>query len=313
MAKSQKLVIMNTPTNELDNLIKLCLKDDQFEVKNADEFISKTMGYERLKQENPYAELLSMTTQILEYGFDITSKVHDMSVINNEEAQRYLIDIKTKFDKLKSEQEMLEHQLNECEKAIESYQHFKELNLDLGKIFACEFIAMRFGHLSFESYKKLQSVYGDNPYFMFTICSEDKTGYWGAYFAPRDKVEEIDSIFVVLNFNRLYVHGASGTLAEVGKTIRENIKIISEQKLEINCEIETILSKHSGEIVSMYFSLLSLDEIFNYKRYAIKNSKDSFFVGVIPVKYEEEFLQKVQVISNIFVNTEKYKEKKRKK
>ncbi len=313
MARSQKLVIMNTPNHELDKLIKLCLKDENFEVVNADNFISSTMGYEQFKQENPYAELLSMTTQILEYGFDITSKVHDMDVINNEEAQRYLIDIKTKFDKLINEKEMLANQLSQCQTAIDSYKHFDKLDLDLGKVFACEFIAMRFGHLSFESYEKLQSVYGDNPYLMFTISSEDKTGYWGAYFAPRDKVEEVDSIFVVLNFNRLYVHGASSTIAEVEKTIRENIKIISEQKLEVNSEIETILSKHSGEIVSMYFSLLSLDEIFNYKRYAVKNEKDSFFVGMIPAKYEEEFLKKVQDIPKIFVNTEKYKAKKSKK
>ncbi len=310
MARSQRLVIMNTATEQLDKLIKLCLKDENFGVVNADKFISSTMGYEQFKQDNPYAELLAMTTEILEYGFDITSKVHGMDVIHSEKAQKYLIDIKTKFDKLIKEKEMLAHQLEQCQRAIESYKHFDKLELDLGKVFACEFIAMRFGHLSFESYEKLQSIYGDNPYLMFTISSEDKTGYWGAYFAPRDKVEEVDSIFVVLNFDRLYVHGASSTIAEVKNTIEKNIKIISEQKLEVNSEIETILSKHSGEIVSMYFSLLSLDEIFSYKRYCVKNDNDSFFAGIIPAKYEQEFLQKVKQIPNIFLTTEKYKSRK---
>lgn len=313
MAKSKKLVMLNTPINQLDKLIGICLKDDNFEVQNAEKFISKSMGYEQYKQENPYADLFTKVSEIIQYGFDITTRVHEIDIIHDEKYQRYLQEMQDNFDKYKSERELLKTQLEQCESAISKYSHFKNLKVDLDKILNCEFISMRFGHISTQGYNKLQSVYSDNPYLMFTICSQDDTGYWGAYFAPKDKVEEIDSIFVVLNFDRLYIPAAVGKIHQIEDQLNKNIEIVKLQKEQVDQQIKALLKKESGEIVSLYFALLGLDEVYSYKRYAVRNSKDSFFVGTIPAKYEDEFIEKIKQLPDVFTNVEKYKISKKKR
>lgn len=303
--------MLNTPIDSLDKLIGICLKDDEFEAENAEKFISNTMGYEQFKQENPYQDLLEMVTQIIEYGFDITTKVHDIDFIHDEKSQEYLKNVKTRFEAINNERDLLHKQLVDCETAIEKYSHFKKLDLDLGEILDCKFITMRFGHISKDGYNKLKNVYGDNPYVMLQVCSEDKTGYWGAYFAPKDKVSEIDSIFVVLNFDRLYIPGAVGKIDQIEKMLRENIDIVKQQKLEVENRISDILKKESGEIVSLYFSLLKIEEIYSYKKYAVKNNNDSFFVGTIPSSYEKTFIEKIKDIDSVFITTEKIKKTKK--
>ena len=61
-----------------------------------------------------------------------------------------------------------------------------------------------------ESFEKL-SAYKDNPYVDFIVCSEDKSHYWGVYFAPIDKTEEIDRIFSGLYFEKCDVLGVNDT------------------------------------------------------------------------------------------------------
>lgn len=88
---------------------------------------------------------------------------------------------------------------------------------------------MRIRQNTFRSYaegelRKLKTVFKDNPYVMFYPCSEDKTDYWGAYFAPSDKVNEIDGIFAFLLFEPFEVPGAAGTVEEVIEQIKRALR-----------------------------------------------------------------------------------------
>ena len=108
----------------------------------------------------------------------------------------------------------LEDQLEQCRNGIAKYEHFTGFDVGLDELFNCKFIKTRFGHMPKESYEKLVA-YDDNPYVLFIPCSTDATDYWGVYCAPRERVDEVDSIFAGLNFERLQVPSAVGTVEQV--------------------------------------------------------------------------------------------------
>lgn len=88
--------------------------------------------------------------------------------------------------------------------------HFVGLGVEIEKVLTLKYISSRFGRLPKESFEKL-SAYKDNPYVDFIVCSEDKSHYWGVYFAPIDKTEEIDRIFSGLYFEKCDVLGVNDT------------------------------------------------------------------------------------------------------
>lgn len=177
---------------------KLC-ESECFHPEQAAKHISAEMGFIPFTDENPYAAQLSELTELAS-SVGITPELVELKKMTqlSEEDKEYIRSVKKKIADYNEKINSLNEQKAVCEAGIKSYEHFKGLDVDLDDIAECEFIKVRFGHLPKESYKRLNTVYKDNPYVFFYPCSEDKTDYWGAYFAPVDKLDEIDGIFAFL-------------------------------------------------------------------------------------------------------------------
>ena len=91
---------------------------------------------------------------------------------------------------------------------------------------------------------------------MFYPCSEDKTDYWGAYFAPSDKVNEIDGIFAFLLFEPFEVPGAAGTVEEVIEQIKKSIEIIKSQIKETDDKIRELWQTEHDHCNKIYSNLV---------------------------------------------------------
>ncbi len=293
--EKMKLVRISGPSSKLDRVISACCRLGDFQPENADDYISASMGYTTVSQESPYTKILQSIKELTDsYGFKLEEHGKAKKAVIDDKTYAYIDSIGKKFQQLNAQSKELSEQLSQCNSAIEKYSHFSGLKIDLEEIFECEFISTRFGHLSKESYIKLTKGYGDNPYILFCPCSSDANGYWGAYFAPNDRVDEVDRIFAALQFERLYIPGAAGTTDEIIAHLKENVEIILSQKEELDKEIGEIWEKEGDKIKALYLKLLDLEQIFELHKYAVYHENSCFLVGWIPAKDEQKFREKIE-------------------
>ena len=297
-----KLVRISGPSSKLDKIISACCAMGDFHPEDASAYVSDTMGYTALSGENPYSAVLQSIRELADnYGFDLTEKSKLKKIRIDEAASGYINELTVKLRDLQQNEAQLTSQLDECSEAIEKFSHFVGLGISFDDIFSCKFIAAKFGHLSKEGYIKLQKAYGDYPYILFCPCSSDADGYWGAYFAPRDRSGEVDRIFAALQFQRLYIPAAVGTADEIIAQLRQNIAIIESQKADVANSIQSILSTEGDRIRAMYTRLNDLESIATIKRYAVFHGESCFFVGWIPAVDENRFVTKMSKYSDFLV------------
>ncbi|MFI3141315.1 MAG: V-type ATPase 116kDa subunit family protein [Clostridia bacterium] len=303
--EKMKSVRINGPSSKLNHLIELCCDGGYFHCENANNFISGSMGYSSLSEESPFAATIqSIKEQSLAFGFDLETDKEIPKTSINDKVKQYIEDVGAKLSKLYDEQKLIDEQLAQCMAAIEKYSHFKGLNISLEKIFSCEYISIRFGHLPKDGYIKLMKGYNDDPYLLFCPCSKDDSGYWGAYFEPRERSGDIDKIFAALHFERLYIPGAVGTTGEIIDNLNENIKIIEQQKEELGEKIKKILDVEGEKIRMLYKKLEYLESVFELRKYAVHHGESCFFVGWIPASKEKAFTKKMQSHSEFIVGIE---------
>ncbi|MGN0468995.1 MAG: V-type ATP synthase subunit I [Acutalibacteraceae bacterium] len=292
--KKMKLVRISGPSSKLDKVITACCSLGSFQPENAAGYISETMGYTTVSEESPYAQNLQSLRELAEsFGFDLEAKGKTKKAAVDNTVADYIKSLGDKLTDLNEQRKELAQQLEQCTGAIEKYGHFSGLRIHFEDIFSCKFISTRFGYLSKDGYIKLTKGYSDNPYILFCPCSSDNNGYWGAYFAPKDRVDEIDRIFAALHFERLFIPSAVGTADEIVENLKENVGIITEQKENIDKQIADILKQEGDKIRALYIRLSDLEQVFELRRYAVYHDKSCFFVGWIPASDEEKLANKL--------------------
>lgn len=284
---------------------KLC-ESACFHADAAGKHISASMGFVPFVEENPYANELSKLQEIAQSAqFDLEFlPVSEQDTDVDAEDSAYLQKVGQKVLALHAERNSLLEQKRICESGIEKYTHFKGLDLDLDQISQCEFVKVRFGHLPKESVQKLNTVFKDNPYVLFYPCSEDKTDYWGAYFAPVDQLNEIDGVFAFLLFEPFEVPGAAGTVDEVLAEFRRSIEIIGTQIEDIDREIHALWSAERAHFNRIYSNLVFQNSLYDLRSYALHNDQYFVFAGFVPASEEEQFKARLTAISGVSLETD---------
>ncbi|MEG0545826.1 MAG: V-type ATPase 116kDa subunit family protein [Oscillospiraceae bacterium] len=298
----ERMKLMKISGN-LDKLTELSAKlceCECFEPDSASKFISSSMGFVPFVEDNPYAAQLQELTEIAkaaEFPLDLQSLEREASV--DEEDSSYIKMVEKTVIDLYEERSSLIHQKNICEAGIEKFSHFKGLQVDLDQISNCEFLQVRFGHLPKESYVKINTTFKDNPYVLFYPCSEDKTDYWGAYFAPRDRLNEIDGIFAFLLFEPFEIPGAAGTVNEVLDECNNSINIISSQLGEVEDRLKAFWALEKDHCNLIYTNLVYANSIFELRSFALHNDKFFMFTGYVPSVDEHKVVEIIDLIDGI--------------
>ena len=304
--EKMKFVMVNGPSSQLDKMISALCTDGAFHPEPAAQFISPTMGYAAVSEENPYAATLAalrdLSTQL---GVDL--EPHDKKLkgtVIDERARAYVDTLSQTLRDLAQQRRTMLDQIETCRGGIEEYKHFCGLGVNLEEIFACRFISIRFGHLPKDSYIKLMKGYADHPYVLFYPCSGDADGYWGAYFAPKDREDDVDRIFAALHFNRLHVPSAVGTAEEIIDSLNESIRINEEQLGEIDAQMRAVWNTEGEKIRTIYTKLLDRSAVFELRKYAVHHEGNCFFVGWIPASEAPAVRKKLERYPEFVVEVE---------
>ncbi|MDO4154215.1 MAG: V-type ATPase 116kDa subunit family protein [Clostridia bacterium] len=293
----EKMKLMKL-SGSLEQLSALCEKIcalSCFEADSASKYISASMGFAPFVEENPYANVLASLREIAKsagFALELCTDGADSAFAGVDD--KYVASVQKKVSDLYAEKNALLEQKAACEAGIEKYAHFKGMEVDLDQLTQCEFVKARFGHLPKESYKKLQTVFRDNPYAFFYPCSEDKTEYWGVYFAPADMVNEIDGIFAFLLFEPFEVPGAAGTVDEVVEEFQHSIEIITSQLADCDAQLKSLWDAEKDRCNHIYTYLVHQNAVYGLRSFALHNDKYFMLVGYVPASDEARFCEAVQ-------------------
>ncbi len=299
MITKMKLIRAAGSLEKLDSFIEACYMSGEFQPENAVGFLSPSMGFMPLNEENPYSlkvQKIEELAAVLAVSLDAQPIIPGDYV--DSEASVYIGELGSKLSELHSDRKTLVEQREVCEKGITQYRHFENLDVRLDELFACEFIKVRFGHMPKENYKKLEA-YNDKPYMLFIPCSTDETECWGVYFAPRNRSEEIDRIFSLLYFERLHIPGAAGTATEVIGQLKSNMDILDSQIAGLDKELSEYWTENSQKISGIYSRLKWFNEAFDMRRFAAYRGSQFYYVGWMPSGNLKKFNGLLSKLSDI--------------
>lgn len=195
--EKMKLMKITGEMETLDKFIALCCVNGDFHPEPAMQILSGSMGFAALNEENPYAPMLQKMQEFMSYAPDnIKTEVREDIIPTepDEETMNYVRNVSLEFMELTEKRKNLQKERDERSTGIARFSHFVNLNVDVDKLFDCEFVKVRFGHMPKDSYPRM-SAHKENDYAVFIPCSTDTTDYWGVYCAPREHIEEVDLMF----------------------------------------------------------------------------------------------------------------------
>lgn len=302
--ESMKLMKISGDLAQLEPLSTRLCESECFQPDAAANYISSSMGFLPFADENPYTQKLSELTEFANsLGFPL--QLQTASETESDDADdAYIHTVEQRAAALLEERRVLTEQKEVCEEGIRKYSHFTGLDMNLDSISACEFVKMRFGHMPKESLARLNTVFHDYPYLLFCPCSEDKTDYWGAYFAPVDKLDEVDGIFAFLLFQPFSVPGAAGTVDEVLVEIHKSIDILESQLAENEAKLHAFWEKEEEHCNRLYTKLMRRNAIFSVRSYALHNEKNFMLVGFVPESSVQTLSASLQDLPEISVEVD---------
>lgn len=304
MVEKMKLVHVQGTLPHLDEFLGACCLDGRFDLEPASQYMSASLGYAPLNEEDPYTPLVE---QIEAMAGEIGAALPDTpprKLEAGDRDQQFLDALNNKFSDLRSERDSLQDQQRLCEDAIAQYSHFLSLKANVDEITDCAHVKARFGFLPQAGYNKLMSSYADDPYILFVPCSQTKEGYWGIYLTPRSHSQETDGIFSMLYFEPLRVPGAAGSPAEIVEHFRENLEVVQKALTEIDTQVREEWSRNEDKIETIYAAARYAAAVFSLRHFAAVKGQHFFCVGWVPAREVDAITQVARQIPDLRVTVD---------
>ena len=304
MVEKMKLVRVQGTLPQLNDFLDACCMDGRFDLEPATRYMSDSLGYAALNEENPYpATRDQIETMAKEAGVELHEEQRHTDP-PDDEAKAYLSDLLEQIDDLCAERQGLLDQQKLCEDGIEQYSHFLNLKVNVDEILDCQHVKVRFGFLPVDSYNKLMSNYADDPYILFVPCTQTKTGYWGIYMTPREKALETDGIFSMLYFEPVHVPGAAGSPAEIIEHFKENLEVVKKEVDGVNARIAALWHDNEAKVQMLYDTVRYYAAMYDLRRMAAVKGSHFFCVGWVPALDVEEIAGKARAIKDLRVTVD---------
>ncbi len=283
----------------IDEAITVLGESGVFHPDEVTNFYSDIMGFTHLQTKNSYAEPLTM----LKSSLNQTKRSFPLKDVSDfspslEELESFSATTTREIDALIDKRETSAAQLEQAKQNLSIAQHFSGLDVEIEKVLSMRYMKARFGRLPKDSLQKLEA-YKDYEYVDFAVCTEDKTHSWGAYFAPKEQVEEIDKIFEGLYFEPAGLVGEDETPSEKIKEYEEQIPVLETEVKTAQKKLDKYLDENKEQI-TRYLS--KLEELYLYagiRSKALQHNNSFIIVGWIPTENKKQLKRRLKKIKSI--------------
>lgn len=281
-----QLVRINGDISRLDNALEACCSGGDFHLEQATDFFDSRQGYTAVNDENPFNQYVTKLDDTLAAAKLTVEPCEsaDTSDVRSSQLAEYVDTFADSIKNLSDERSRLEENISVMDNSLEQLSHFKDMDIDLEELFACEFVSVRFGRLPRESYEKL-NYYDDNPYVMCFPVSEDKEFVWGMYCAPIDSIGEVDRIFQSLYWERLRMPADTGTPQEAYDEVLHSRSDAQAQLDKVKAQLDSLWMQNKASLSRVSALLQHRKQNFDLRRNAVRyRDTDTFYlVGWVPV------------------------------
>ena len=296
-----KLIRVYGVLDSLDEFITSCCISGDFHPENAMNYLSESLGFVQLNEENPYTASIQKIEEIAEIaGVTLKESFSGNEIIIDKSEYDYIDETSAKLSAMLSERSEAAGKLETISSSGEHFRHFTGLDIPLEEIFGAKFLKVRFGCIPRDCYPKLQA-YEDKKDFLFFQCSKDEKNYWGLYTAPVSKIDEVDRIFASLYFERIRIPDATGTPNEILANLSAQENELTAKLNELDEKISSFWSENSEHCEVVYAHLKIASLAFDLRRYAAKEDDSDYFsyVGWVPTSSLKWFRGQAEKIENI--------------
>lgn len=285
--------------NHIDEVITVLGESGVFHPDEVSNFYSDIKDFTRLQTKNSYAEPLTNLKAALNQAKK-SIPVKDVSDFSPtlEELENFSATATSEIDELYDAKETASQKLKNAKKELEIAGHFAGMDVEIQKVLKLKYMKARFGKMPKDSVRKLEA-YKDSEYIDFAVCTEDKTHSWGVYFAPVDKVDEIDKIFEGLFFEPADLVGENETPNEKIEQLKSQIPDLKKQLKLAENELDAYFD-NNGEQISRYLS--KLEELYLYagiRTKALQHNNSFIIVGWIPSENKKQLKKRLKKIRSV--------------
>lgn len=302
------------------------VKDPYIHIEDASVVLKDIKGILSVVEENPYKDLLIEVEELASLSkIDLTDKTNTSKSLTGENGKKNKkakedIDILT--DKtlnlnisevkglLKEHSEKLKAHLNliqdenklilENQKILQQLEYIKKTNIDFNSVFHFEFFKFRFGHMPREMYESMTAHIGEflMDDFFFIPSSIGAKDVWGMYFTTRLKGVRVDSLFKMLNFERVRISDkAHGTPEEAMRELSDEIENTNSKIKKLNAELQA-MRLTSEELISEYYEkILLLTNIFELRKKVVRTMTTFHIIAWLPESHVQDITTRFSKLS----------------
>lgn len=286
-------------TKYIDEVITVLGESGVFHPDEVSTFYTELQEFTHVPTNNTYAEhLTNLKSALNRTKFDCrVGEVNDYAP-SAEELGSLSDSIAADIDLLSNKKEAVRAQLREAKRNYNVARHFSGLDVEIGEVLKLKYMKARFGKLPKDSMSKL-SLYKNNQYVDFVVCTEDRTHCWGVYFTPADQAEKIDRIFEGLYFEPVELVGGNETPGQRIEIYKEQIPALEQELKEAQEKIDRYL-KDNEEMISRCLS--KLEEIVLYmgiRSKALQHGNSFIIVGWVPSENAGEIKKRLTKIRSV--------------
>ena len=286
--------------HELDRTLEKCVESGCFHI--CEPPADEREGVCKPEGENPYKDILKRMIA-LAAGSDIKLKGGDPH------DPKYLDELKLREDFEVTERElavhnkelrMLQDKMEEYKQALAQLSHLMGMNIDVGGLFECSHIKLRFGRLPNESAVKL-SYYSDKE-LIFVSYDDDGTYKWGFYFAPKDKIDEADRIFKSLYFEKIWLPDfLKSTPEKETEKLNGLVGELEGQIAEKQKARDEYIEKVKDDLNGCFCRVKYMYDIYELRKFALIYKDKFVLTGYVPKRDMERFTSLTDKLGSVAV------------
>ena len=293
--EKMRLLSLTGKAEKLDYIIANYLLKSGIHIENAPKMLEKGWKLTYYSYNSDIKDLLRKTENTLN-KLGIECEKSDIKLYNSFEQIKQKVEAVNQD--IEEKTKTLENKIKEIEdlkQKIEPFEHLRDVNIDMQKMHRTEFLKFRYGKIPTENLDELEESIKNLDVIMFEVEKQEEET-WIIYYVTKQKEDDIDRVFKVLNFERIWIPDEiNGTpkdyIFEINSNILDNEKDIQELERYLK-----ELKKNNEELLKNYYNqLVILEKVNTIKKYVAYDEKGSFYiVGWLPYDNLQEILPKLE-------------------
>lgn len=303
MIEKMKFLNITGPKADIDRVVETYLSKYEIHLENALSELTDVAALTPFSEANPYKEALTAVNGFyaeLENPEKLTPRP-----IPVKEALALVTKFQKESQALTDERKQLEEKHAALIEPLKIIRHFRNIEFDVSSILNFKFIHYRFGRIDKQYFQKFSKYIYDNIDTLFIKCEEDEQYYYGIYFVPKHKANQIHAIYSSMHFEQIYISDSyDGTAREACERLEAVHKKIHTD-MEGNSQAwKKFLFDNAQDMVSAKAAIAQASDNFDIRKMAACTTGDNniFYIlcGWMTETDAEDFQKDIKNDSNVF-------------